>query len=355
MDMMPPQNTELDALLIQSQNQHAEASAQRETMIQQNEKNNPEPVLEASLLELNKIADNTTPKEVQKVELIGKDDDNSELAKTFFSMLRGPKGEQGEQGIEGPVGPQGEKGDQGEQGVEGPMGEQGPEGPQGIQGESVVGPQGEKGDRGDMGPQGPTGPQGEAGSPDTGKDIVKKLSELTGDDRFSYRSLKDVPDIFKPKGSVSSRDYSFLELTDTPKSYAGQAGQALIVNAAETGLEYGAGGGGGGGITWNVIAGTTQAAVDDNGYIATNVALTTVTLPATAEVGKTIRVAGPGSGGWVVAQNASQKIYFGLAETTAGVGGSLASSENYSAVELLCITANLEWMVLSAQGNITFV
>lgn len=39
---------------------------------------------------------------------------------------------------------------------------------------------------------------------------------------------------------------SFLELSDTPNSYAGQATKVVKVNAGQTGLEFGTGGGGGG-------------------------------------------------------------------------------------------------------------
>ena len=38
---------------------------------------------------------------------------------------------------------------------------------------------------------------------------------------------------------------SFLQLTDTPDSYAGESGKTVIVKEDETGLEFGAGGGGG--------------------------------------------------------------------------------------------------------------
>jgi hypothetical protein len=47
------------------------------------------------------------------------------------------------------------------------------------------------------------------------------------------------------QGEISPNvTYNFTDLTDTPKSYAGQTGLVCTVNATETGLEFAAGGGG---------------------------------------------------------------------------------------------------------------
>jgi len=108
-----------------------------------------------------------------------------------------------------------------------------------------------------------------------------------------------------------------------------------------------------GGFTWNEVTGTSQAASVNNGYICNNASLVTVTLPDTAAVGSVVRVAGKGAGGWRIAQNASEIIHFGNVDTTTGVGGRLDSTDTNDAVELLCIVADTEWMVLSSQGNIT--
>lgn len=111
----------------------------------------------------------------------------------------------------------------------------------------------------------------------------------------------------------------------------------------------------GAGIGWTVVTGTTQAAAVNQGYFANNALLVTVTLPATASVGATVRVAGMGNGGWAVAQNAGQSIRMGNVTTTTGVGGSLASTDIGDAVEIVCRVANTEWMVLSMVGNVTWV
>lgn len=111
----------------------------------------------------------------------------------------------------------------------------------------------------------------------------------------------------------------------------------------------------GGLMPWTEVTGTSQSASVGNGYITNNAGLVTVTLPTTAAVGSIVRVAGKGAGGWKVAQNASEVIHFGNVDTTTGTGGSLASTDTNDAVELLCIVADTEWMVLSSQGNITIV
>lgn len=134
----------------------------------------------------------------------------------------------------------------------------------------------------------------------------------------------------------------------------GAAGEVLTSNGAGAEPTWQAAGGGGG-ITWNEITGTSSGMAVDNGYIANNAGLVTLTLPATAAVGESVRVAGKGAGGWAVAQNAGQTIHFGSSDTTTGVGGSLASTDQYDAIELLCITANTDFVALSSIGNITVV
>jgi hypothetical protein len=93
----------------------------------------------------------------------------------------------------------------------------------------------------------------------------------------------------------------------------------------------------------------------NNGYIANNAALVTLTLPTTAALGSVIEVVGKGAGGWKIAQNASGVIHFGVINTTTGTGGYLQSTVTYDAIRIVCTVANNEWTVLSVQGNITVV
>ena len=107
-------------------------------------------------------------------------------------------------------------------------------------------------------------------------------------------------------------------------------------------------------FSWTTTAGGTASV--NTGYIADNGAsLATITLPSTAAVGDMLRVCGKGSGGWKVAQNSGQTIHVSGHNTTTGVGGFLASTAQYDALELVCITANTDFAALSVQGNPTIV
>lgn len=136
---------------------------------------------------------------------------------------------------------------------------------------------------------------------------------------------------------------------DVLPSQTGQTGKFLKTDGTNSSWDTPAGGG----ITWNEVTGGSQAMAVDNGYISNYATLVTMTLPSTCAVGKTIRVAGSGAGGWRVAQNAGQSINFGNIATTTGVGGYLEFTNRYDAVELLCIVADTTFVVLSSIGNIT--
>ena len=109
------------------------------------------------------------------------------------------------------------------------------------------------------------------------------------------------------------------------------------------------------GMTWTDVTGTSQAMAVDNGYIANNAGLVTLTLPAVAVVGDIVRVDGAGAGGWLIAQNAGQTVRMLGQSTTTGAGGSLASTTQYDCVAYRCIIANTDWVVESVMGNLTVV
>jgi hypothetical protein len=113
--------------------------------------------------------------------------------------------------------------------------------------------------------------------------------------------------------------------------------------------------GGGSSFAWTDVTGTTQALAVNNGYIADNAGLVTMTLPASAAQGTLISISGNGAGGWLIAQNSGQNINLGDVSTTAGAGGSLASTNRYDQVDLLCTVANTTWVARNMVGNITYV
>lgn len=109
-----------------------------------------------------------------------------------------------------------------------------------------------------------------------------------------------------------------------------------------------------GGFSWNTVTGTSQLMISNNGYIANNVGLVTLTLPATSAVGDELDIIGKGAGGWLVQCGASQTIVLG--SSTTSVAGSLASANAKDSFYMICTVANTEWTVGSGpQGIITVV
>jgi len=108
----------------------------------------------------------------------------------------------------------------------------------------------------------------------------------------------------------------------------------------------------GGGITWNeiVVVGPT-AMTCDNGYIANNGARVELTLPAVAPLGCIIRIVGKGAGGWQINQNAGQTVHIGTVSSTTGAGGTIQSTQQRDAIELVVTTANTDFTSLSTIGN----
>lgn len=137
-----------------------------------------------------------------------------------------------------------------------------------------------------------------------------------------------------------------------PLASLGSAGEVLTSNGAGA-LPSWQAAGGGGGITWNEVTGTTQSAAVNNGYIANNAALVTITLPSTFALGDTVRVVGKGAGLWKLAANTGDTIHFGNTDTTSG--GYIQASQQYDAIEVIGTVANAEWTVANGPmgGNFT--
>ena len=114
-------------------------------------------------------------------------------------------------------------------------------------------------------------------------------------------------------------------------------------------------------VSWTEVTGTSQSAAVNEHYLTNNASLVTVTLPTTAAVGDMLTVQGVGAGGWKIAQNASEQIIWqaggvdGVNETTVGTGGSMASTDRYDSISLICVVANDTWVVHYAKGAITLV
>jgi hypothetical protein len=97
------------------------------------------------------------------------------------------------------------------------------------------------------------------------------------------------------------------------------------------------------------MAVNTQYVTDDGSN------LVTYTLPATAAQGSIFRVMGLASGGWKIGQASGQTCHVGSSATTSGTGGSIASTNQYDQIELVCVTANTTFVAFSLVGNLTIV
>lgn len=107
----------------------------------------------------------------------------------------------------------------------------------------------------------------------------------------------------------------------------------------------------GGALSWSEVTGTSQSAAVNTGYITNNAALVTVSLPSTFALGSVIRVANKGAGGFSVVAAAGDTIIFGTQSSSAG--GSATFTATGDCIELLCITADTTWRIISSVGNIT--
>jgi len=107
------------------------------------------------------------------------------------------------------------------------------------------------------------------------------------------------------------------------------------------------------GTTWTDQTTTTVTMTANNGYIADNAGLVTLTIPATAALGAEFTIAGKGAGGWLLQANTGQTIHLGSSATSSA--GSLASTNQWDGVKIVCVTANTIFAVVSAVGNLTVV
>ncbi len=105
-------------------------------------------------------------------------------------------------------------------------------------------------------------------------------------------------------------------------------------------------------LQWADVAGISQLAVVNTGYIISNASATTVTLPNTAAEGSVVAIAGKGAAGWVLTAGSGQTIKIG--NQTTSTAGTLTSTAQYDCVEVVCVTANTTWVVRSMIGNLTY-
>lgn len=104
----------------------------------------------------------------------------------------------------------------------------------------------------------------------------------------------------------------------------------------------------------NQTTSSVTLAAGMNYMINNGASLVTLTLPTSPTLGDTFQVAGFSSGGWKVAQNASQVMQFGSTATTAGVTGFAASANQYDRILITYAASNtFVCTVMQCTGGIT--
>jgi hypothetical protein len=145
-------------------------------------------------------------------------------------------------------------------------------------------------------------------------------------------------------GGTGSSTQNFVDLSTDQSNIGGNKTFNGILSGNGSGLTNVPGT-----FRWQVVAGTSQQAVVNTGYLTTSTSQVTITLPAAPNVGDVIRVSGV-QGGWRISQNAGQSIYLGV-PTTVGPAGYLIGGP-LAAIELQYI-GNGQFVPLSHEGTIT--
>lgn len=101
------------------------------------------------------------------------------------------------------------------------------------------------------------------------------------------------------------------------------------------------------------VSGTSQALSSNRIYIPHSASLTTFSLPTTASEGQLFQIVGEGSGGWRIAQNASQQIVGVNVATTSGSTGYVQSTNANCTITIRCTVANSKFTITSSQGTLT--
>jgi len=299
---MDETNNLIEALIESTDQNSDETRNVIEANLQQNARNGG--ILEQQLEVQDNIISELRKDKTQKVKLEIEEEDKDELATAFFSMLKGKKGDKGEKGDKG------DKGDTGEAltfemlteeqklEIKGDKGDTGEKGEKGLDGKNGL--DGKDGTNGLDGKDGKNGKDGKDGSPDTPAQVKEKLLEAGID----YTEIQNTPDVeeislntfkrFRQASKTTSLvelddvDYSglsfvngkyilgsgsgggaFIDLTDVPNSYVGQAGKVVTVKGTEDGLEFTAGGGTG------TVTSIATAGLISGGTITTTGTITT--------------------------------------------------------------------------------
>jgi hypothetical protein len=163
---------------------------------------------------------------------------------------------------------------------------------------------------------------------------------------FSWDSVNDILYVCTSAGTSSTAVWNkVVQLTAGSGITISQAGSNIQISSTPLGLSF------------NTVSTATQAMTTNNIYFVNyGGGLSTLTLPAASSAGDVLYIMGSSASGWSIAQAAGQQITIGDAQTTVGVGGSLASTNRYDSLQLICTSANTLWQAPSGiQGILTIV
>lgn len=105
-------------------------------------------------------------------------------------------------------------------------------------------------------------------------------------------------------------------------------------------------------LNWQLVQSTSQQAQVATDYLATNASQTTLTLPASPNVGNTLRLSGSGVGGWVIAQNTNQSILTGALGLPPGRTWTASSSSSLAWHALATSTNGLKMVAAVNSGTV---
>ena len=167
------------------------------------------------------------------------------------------------------------------------------------------------------------------------------LSSTAAGSTVTFDADASVPTSFPTDSGTATPAANALSIVGGSGISTSGSGAVVTVNSS------------GGGFAWVEVTGVSQAIAVNTGYIANNAGSVTFTLPATAAIGDTFKILGKGAGGWSIAQNAAQTIRFLADATTTGVTGTLTPTEALATTQIICVTADTDFIVDTASGNFT--
>jgi hypothetical protein len=275
---------QLDTMIVQNKQNADETNGLLETIVSQNEKNNPQGELEVMIKQnedTKKTIEDGSTKVADAVKELKPAMDAAGFIANFMQAIKGDKGDVGKTGEDGKTPVKGTDyftNKEVEEIIKScveqiPVPENGKDGLDGLDADEnkiikevlkkIPTPK-----------DGIDGKDAQVDYDKIIKDVVKKLPKIKKETsksvdeiieqlkgKLSYDDLKDLPLGFR----TAARDYDFIELKDTPNSYAGQGGKVVAVKADLSGLEFITAGTGdfmaNGSVpmtgTFQVVAGTT--------------------------------------------------------------------------------------------------